>query len=154
MLCVLLNMPVASATAERSFRRWDVLRRLKTCVSSTKKNDSYLTWDWCIFTEILKCTCTKQWRCSYLLRHEGQILDNFKIFLSIKIVLDSMLYETLNLSLIAPFCISSKIIMACTLLSLSYTSARGKRVVIHSFYVEVVWEIACYWIKITLISRK
>jgi hypothetical protein len=39
MLCVLLNMPVASATAERSFRRWDVLRRLKTCVSSTKKND-------------------------------------------------------------------------------------------------------------------
>ena len=37
--------------------------------------------------------------CSYLLRHEGQILDNFKKFLSIKvikIVLDSMLYETLK----------------------------------------------------------
>jgi hypothetical protein len=51
-----------------------------------------------------------EWRCSYLLRHEGQILDNFKIFLSIKIVLDSMLYETLNLPQIAPVCISSKII--------------------------------------------
>ena len=35
-----------------------------------------------ILTEILKWTCTKQWRCSYLLRHEGQILDNFKKFLS------------------------------------------------------------------------
>jgi hypothetical protein len=64
-----------------------------------------------ILTEILKWTCTKQWRCSYLLRHEGQILDNFKKFLSIKvikIVLDSMLYETLKWPQIAPFCISSK----------------------------------------------
>jgi hypothetical protein len=40
----------------------------------------YLLWDWCIFTEILKWTCTKQWKCSYLPRHEGQIFDNFKIF--------------------------------------------------------------------------
>jgi hypothetical protein len=31
-------------------------------------------------------TCTKEWRCSYLLRHEGQILDNFKKFLSIKVI--------------------------------------------------------------------
>jgi hypothetical protein len=49
-----------------------------------------------ILTEILKWTCTKQWRCSHLLRHKGQILDNVKKFLSIKvikIVLDSMLYE-------------------------------------------------------------
>ena len=36
ILCVLLNMPVASAIAEMSF---SVLRRLKTCVSSTMKND-------------------------------------------------------------------------------------------------------------------
>jgi hypothetical protein len=43
----------------------------------------YLLWDWCIFTEILKWTCTKQWKCSHLPRHEGQIFDNFKIFLSI-----------------------------------------------------------------------
>ena len=71
----------------------------------------YLPLDWCILTEILKWTCTKQWRCSHLLRHEGQILDNFKKFLSIKvikIVLDSMLYETLKWPQIAPFCISSK----------------------------------------------
>jgi len=68
--------------------------------------------------------------------HEGQILKKLKKFgLSvIKIVLDSMLYETLKWSQIAPFCISSKKIfrrgadpdplpfkiMACTLLSLSY----------------------------------
>ena len=45
-----------------------------------------------------------------LLRHKGQILDNFKKFLSIKvikIVLDSMLYETLKWPQITPFCISS-----------------------------------------------
>ncbi len=36
ILCVLLSMPVARATAEMSF---SVLRRLKTCVSSTVKND-------------------------------------------------------------------------------------------------------------------
>jgi hypothetical protein len=35
-LCVLLTMPVASATAEISF---SVLRRLKTYVRSTMKND-------------------------------------------------------------------------------------------------------------------
>ena len=93
----------------------------------------YISLDCCIFTEILKWTWSKQWRCSYLLRHEGQIFDNFKKFLSIrviKIVLDSMLYETLKWSQIAPFCISSKtkfqtplsMLMACTLLSLSYAS--------------------------------
>jgi hypothetical protein len=47
----------------------------------------YLPWDWWIFTEILKWTCTKQWKCSYLPRHEGQIFDNFKIFLSIAIIM-------------------------------------------------------------------
>jgi hypothetical protein len=36
ILCVLLSMPVASATAEMSF---SVLRRLKTCDSSTMKNN-------------------------------------------------------------------------------------------------------------------
>ena len=100
----------------------------------------YLPLDWCIFIEILKWTCTRQWRCYYLLRHEGQVLDNFKKFLSIKvikIVLYSMLYETLKWPQIAPFWILSKKktmqtpppplsrIMACTLLSISY--APGKR---------------------------
>ena len=110
---------------------FSVPRRLKTYVRSTMKNDRLSSLGLMhILTEILKWTCTKQWRCSYLLRHKGQILDNFKKFLSIKvikIVLDSMLYETLKWSQIAPFCISSKKsppplsrIMACTLLSLSY----------------------------------
>ena len=122
-------MPVASATAEMPF---SVLRRLKTYVRSNMKNDrlSFLGLMH-ILTEILKWTCTKQWRCSYLQRHEGQILDNLKKFLSIeviKIVLDSMLYETLEWPQIAPFCISSKQIpdsltfsriMACIILSLS-----------------------------------
>jgi hypothetical protein len=126
----LLNMAVASATAEMSF---SVLRRLKTYVRSTMKNDRLSSLGLMhILTEILKWTCTKQWRCSNLLRHEGQILDNFKKFLSIKvikIVLDSMLCETLKWPQIAPFCISSKKIpdqisriMACTLLSLSYAT--------------------------------
>ena len=87
------------------------------------RTTGYLLWDWCIFTEILKWTCTKQWKCSYLPRQEGHIFDNFKIFLSIKVIkiaLDSMLYETLKWPQIAPFCISSKMIMACTLLSLIY----------------------------------
>ena len=67
----------------------------------------YLPLDWCIFIEILKWTCTKQWRCPYLLRIEVQILDNFKKFLSIKvfkIVLISILYEALKWPQIAPFC--------------------------------------------------
>jgi hypothetical protein len=36
IVCALLSMPVASATAEMSF---SVLRHLKTCDSSTLKND-------------------------------------------------------------------------------------------------------------------
>ena len=109
IVCVLLTMPVASATVERSFC---VLRCLKNYVRSTMKNDRLSSsLDWCIFIEILKWTCTKHWRCSYLLRHEGQILDNFKKFLSIKvinIVLDSMLNETLKWPQIAAFWVSSK----------------------------------------------
>jgi hypothetical protein len=93
-LCVLLTMPVASATAEMPF---SVLRRLKTYVRSTMKNDRLSSLRLMhILTEILKWTCTKQWRCSYLLRHEGQILDNFRKFLSIKvikIVLDSVIWN-------------------------------------------------------------
>ena len=118
-------MPVANATVEMPF---SLLRRLKTYVRSTMKNDSLSSLGLMhILTAILKWTCTQQWRCSYLLRHEGQILDNFKKFLSIKvikIVLDSMLYETLKWPQIAPFCISSKIIMACTLISLIYAPAQ------------------------------
>ena len=48
-LCVLLTMPVANATAEMSF---SVLRRLKTYVRSTMKNDElsslglmHINWD-------------------------------------------------------------------------------------------------------------
>ena len=93
-ICVLLTMPVASATAEMPF---NVLRRLKTYVRSTMKNDRLSSLRLMhILTEILKWTCTKQWRYSYLLRHEGQILDNFKKFLSIKvikIVLDSVIWN-------------------------------------------------------------
>ena len=37
ILCIMLTMPVTSATAERSF---SVLRRLKTYVRSTMNNDS------------------------------------------------------------------------------------------------------------------
>ena len=74
--------------------RVDALYTFKTSISSCGPCVRTLTkprrWQF----EILKWTCAKQWRCSYLLRHEGQILDNFKKFLSIKvikIVLDSML---------------------------------------------------------------
>ena len=105
ILCVLLTMPVVNA------RSFSVLRCQTNYVRSTMKNDRLSSLDWCIFVEILKWTCTKQWRCLYLLKHEGQILDNCKKFLSIKvitIVLDSILYETLKWPQIAPFCISSK----------------------------------------------
>ena len=64
-----------------------------------------------VFVQSNGGVCTKQWRCLYLLRHEEQIVDNFKKFLYIKvikIVLDSMLYETLKWPQIAPFCIYSK----------------------------------------------
>jgi hypothetical protein len=84
----------------------------------------YLPLDWCIFTEIFN-TKGRFWTS----------LRNSCLSV-IKIVLDSMLYETLKWPQIAPFCISSKKkfrwgadpdplpfkIMACTLLSLSYAS--------------------------------
>ena len=46
-------MPIESATTERSF---SVLRRLKTYVRSTIKNDMLSSLNWCIFTEFLKWT--------------------------------------------------------------------------------------------------
>ena len=88
----LLTMPVANATAERSF---SVLRRLKTYARLTMKNDRLSS----LRLIYIHRTCTKQWKWSYMLRHEGQILDNFRKFFSIKvieIVIDSMLYETLK----------------------------------------------------------
>jgi hypothetical protein len=119
---------------------WDVW---KLVIVRLWRMTGYLPWDWCIFTEILKWTCTKQWRCLYLLRHEGQNFDNLKIFLSIKvikIVLDSMLYETLKWPQIAPFCISSKVIMACRLLSLNYRMSlyisRGSMKGEYTFYYD------------------
>jgi len=123
ILCVSLSMPVASATAEMSF---SVLRRLKTCVSSTMKNDRLSSLGLMHIHRDVEVDLYKATDVFHLLRHEGQIFDNFKIFLSIKvikIVLDSILYETLKWPQIAPFCISSKVIMACTLLSLSYVPA-------------------------------
>ena len=99
-LCTTLDSvnPVNHFSTEMSF---SVLRRLKTYVRLTMKNDRlsslglmHIHWDFEV----------------NLLKHKGQILDNFKKFLSIKvikIVLDSMLYETLKWPQIAPFCISS-----------------------------------------------
>ena len=113
-------MLAASLTAERSL---SVVRCMKTYVTSTMKNDRlYLLLDWCIFTEILN-TKNRFWKS----------LRNSCLSV-IKIMLDSMLYETLKWPQIASFCISSKKkirrgadpdpfpfkIMACTLLSLSY----------------------------------
>jgi hypothetical protein len=49
-------------------------------------------------------------------KRRRKVMDNFKKFLSIKvikIVLDSMLFETLKWPQIAPFCISSKQITDC-----------------------------------------
>jgi len=119
ILCVLLSMPVASATAEMSF---SVLRRLKTCVSSTMKNDRlssslglmhiHRDFEVDLYKAMEVFVSAKIRRADF---------DNFKIFLSIKvikIVLDSMLYETRKWPQIAPFCISSKVIMACTATSL------------------------------------
>ena len=107
----------------------------------------YLPLDWCIFIEILKWTCTKQWRCSYLIRHEGQILDNFKKSLSIKvikIVLDSMLYETLvkKNKIPDPFPLSS--IIACILLSLSYAPV----------LVNCLWILIGFDITVTFLQYK
>ena len=119
IVCVLLIMPVAGATAERSS---SVVRYMKTYVRSTMKNDGLSSLGLMHLHRDFE--------------HVGQILNNFKKFMSIKvikIVLDFMLYETLKWPQIAPFCISSKIfrgradpdplpfkIMVCTLLSLSY----------------------------------
>ena len=89
MLCVLLNMPVASDTAERSFRRLDVLRRLKTCVSSTKKNDRLSSLGLMHIHRDFEVDLNKAM----------EVFVSAKMFLSIKvtkIVLDSMLYETLK----------------------------------------------------------
>ena len=118
----------------------------------------YLPMDWCIFIEILKWTGTKQWRCSYRLRHEGQIVDKFKKILSIKvikIVLHSMLYETLKWPQIAPFCLLSTTkslplsrIMACTLRSLSYAPGNAiMQVFITNFPVA---KVLCLFRNITL----
>jgi hypothetical protein len=71
MLCVLLNIPAASVTAKMSFSvYWDVWELV---LVRLWRMTGYLLWDWCIFTEILKWTCTKQWRCSYLPNTKGRI---------------------------------------------------------------------------------
>jgi hypothetical protein len=98
---------------------WDVW---KLMLGRLWRMTVYLPLDWCIFTEILN-TKGRFWTS----------LRNSCLSV-ITIVLDSMLYETLKWSQIAPFCISSKKkfrrgadpdplpfkIMAYTLLSLSY----------------------------------
>jgi hypothetical protein len=102
-------MPVASVIVERSF---SVLRGLKDYVRSTIKNVRLSSLG---LVDIHRHFEGRFWT----------ILRNSVI----KIVLDSMLYETLKWPQIAPFCISSKQnprplplsrIMTCTLLTLSY----------------------------------
>jgi hypothetical protein len=69
------------ATAEMSF---SVLRRLKTYIRLTMKNERLSSLGLMhILIEILKWTCSKQWRCSYLLRHEGQILMLYNTYLCV-----------------------------------------------------------------------
>jgi hypothetical protein len=63
--------PAASVTAKMSFSvYWDVW---KLVLVRLWRMTGYLLWDWCIFTEILKWNCTKQWRCSYLPNTKGRI---------------------------------------------------------------------------------
>ena len=107
--CVLLTMSVASATAERSF---SVLRCLKKYVRSTMKNDRLSSLGLVLIHRDFEVDLYKAMDVFVSAKTQlGQIVDNFKKFLSIKvikIVLDSMLYETLKWPQIALFCISSK----------------------------------------------
>ena len=87
-------MPVASATAKRSFR---VLRCLKVYVRSTMKNDRLSSPGLMRVHGDFEVNFYKAMEVfiSAKINHEGQILDNFKKFLSIKvikIVLDSICY--------------------------------------------------------------
>ena len=68
ILCVLLIMPVASATAERQLSQ-SVVRCMKTYVKSTMKNDSLSSLGLMHIHRNFE--------------HEGQILNKFKKFLSI-----------------------------------------------------------------------
>jgi hypothetical protein len=105
--CVLLTMPVASATAERSF---SVLRCLKNYVRSTMKNDRLCSLGLVHIHRDFEMDLYKAMGVFVSAKTQlGQIVDNFKKFLSIKvikIVLDSMLYETLKWPQTALFCIS------------------------------------------------
>jgi hypothetical protein len=114
-----LSMPAASATAKMSF---SVLRRLKTCVSSAMKNDRLSSLGLMHIHRDFEVDLYKAMEVFVSAKHEGQNLTilRYSCLSVIKIVLDSMLYETLKWPQIAPFCISSNIIMACTLLSLIY----------------------------------
>ena len=90
----------------------------------------YLPMNWCIFIEILKWTCTKQWGCSYRLRHEGQILDNFKKFLSIKvikIVLDSKLSVLWN-----PKMVPDRTILHLVIKKKSQTTSPSQELWVHT----------------------
>ena len=94
ILCVLLIIPVVNATAERSL---SVVRCMKTYVRTTMKTGGLSSLGLMHIHRDFE--------------HEGQILNYFKICFSIKvikIVLDSMIYETLKWPQIAPFCFSSK----------------------------------------------
>jgi hypothetical protein len=115
-----LNMPATSVIAKMSV---SVLRRLKTCVSSAMKNDRlsslglmhiHRDFEVDLYTAMEVFVSGKTRRAWFL------TILRYSCLSVIKIVLDSMLYETLKWPQIAPFCISSKILMACTLLSLIY----------------------------------
>jgi hypothetical protein len=120
ILCVVLNMTAASTTAKMSF---SVLRRLKTCVSSAMKNDRlsslglmhiHRDFEVDLYKAMEVFVSAKTRRADFF------TILRYSCLSVIKIVLDSMLYETLKCPQIAPFCISSKIIMACALSSLIY----------------------------------
>jgi hypothetical protein len=123
ILCVLLNMPAASTTPKMSF---SVLRCLKTCVSSAMKNGRISSLGLMHIHRDFEVDLYKAMEVFVSAKDtKGRSLTilRYSCLLVIKIVLDSMLYETLKWPQIAPFCISSKIIMACTLLSLIYAPA-------------------------------
>jgi len=108
ILCVLLTMPVASATAEISF---SVLIRLKTYVRSTMENDRLSSLGLMHIHRDFEIDLYKTMEVFVSVRTRRTDLGHFKKFLSIKvikIVLDSILYETLKWPQIVPFCISSK----------------------------------------------
>ena len=99
---------MGSATAEISF---SVLIRLKTYARSTMENDRLSSLGLMHIHRDFEIDLYKTMEVFVSVKKRRTDLGHFKKFLSIKvikIVLDSILYETLKWPQIAPFCISSK----------------------------------------------